>query len=81
MKARTAHCGMPYSGCYRRSLPPEDAELTHIEPGTPGGEHLRRFWQPVVMVEELDGGPLALRIMGEDLVLFRDLGGQMGFAD
>jgi nitrite reductase/ring-hydroxylating ferredoxin subunit len=59
-------------------LPPEDAELTRVGPGTPAGEYLRRFWQPVAMAEELGRVPLRLRIMGEDLVLFRDLGGRTG---
>ena len=30
-------------------LPREDAELTHVGPGTPCGEYLRRFWQPVAL--------------------------------
>src|ERR1041384_5195507 len=35
---------------------------------------MRRYWQPVALAEELPGGgaPLAVRILGEDLVLFRD---------
>jgi phenylpropionate dioxygenase-like ring-hydroxylating dioxygenase large terminal subunit len=54
--------------------------LTHTGPETPGGEMLRRYWQPVALSEELPigGAPLPLRIMSEDLVLFRDEGGQVG---
>ena len=67
-----------YNG-YHRSFPAEeDAELTHSDPGTPCGEYLRRFWQPVCMSEQLTDLPLALRIMGEDLVAFRDLSGNVG---
>ena len=33
-----------YSAYYHSQIPEEDAELTHIGPGTPGGEYLRRFW-------------------------------------
>ena len=59
---------------YHRSMPQrEDAELTHVGPGTPCGEYLRHFWQPVCLSEQLGDLPLGLRIMGEDLVVFRDL--------
>src|SRR5438874_12561532 len=48
--------------------------LTRTDPGTPGGELMRRYWQPVALSEQLPAGgaPVPLRIMGEDLVLFRD---------
>src|SRR5919202_504158 len=52
----------------------ENDLLTQTGPGTPGGNLLRRYWQPVALAEELpiDGPPLPVRILGEDLVLFRD---------
>jgi nitrite reductase/ring-hydroxylating ferredoxin subunit len=71
----------PYGLYNRRRLPAEDAELTHVGPDTPCGEYLRRFWQPVAMASELGALPVALRIMGEDLVLFRDKGGRVGLLD
>jgi phthalate 4,5-dioxygenase oxygenase subunit len=48
--------------------------LTQTGPGTPCGQFLRSYWQPVAAVEEMPvgGAPLPLRIMSEDLVLFRD---------
>src|SRR6266852_8760493 len=48
--------------------------LTQTGPGTPGGALLRRYWQPVALAEELPpgGAPLPVRMLGEDLVLFRD---------
>ncbi len=54
--------------------------LTQTGPGTPCGEFLRSYWQPVAAAEEmpLDGDPLPLRIMSEDLVLFRDDKGELG---
>jgi phthalate 4,5-dioxygenase oxygenase subunit len=54
--------------------------LTRTGPGTPGGELLRRYWQPAALSEELPpgGAPLAIRLLGEDLVLFRDGSGQPG---
>jgi phenylpropionate dioxygenase-like ring-hydroxylating dioxygenase large terminal subunit len=56
----------------------EDAELTHVGPGTPGGEYMRRFWHPVAMASQLQEHPVAIRIMGEDLVVFRDGRGRVG---
>ena len=67
-----------YNGYHRSEMATEDVELTHTDPGTPCGEYLRRFWQPVCMSEQLTDLPLALRIMGEDLVAFRDLSGNVG---
>jgi nitrite reductase/ring-hydroxylating ferredoxin subunit len=68
----------PYSGHLRRSVPAPDPELTQVGPDTPCGEYIRRAWQPVAMLEELGERPLALRILGEDLVLFRDRSGRIG---
>ena len=51
---------------------PEDPEITHTDPGTPMGDPMRRFWQPVCLSEELTDVPRVIHIMGEDLVAFRD---------
>jgi phthalate 4,5-dioxygenase oxygenase subunit len=58
----------------------ENELLTRTGPGTPAGNLLRRYWQPVALTEELpvNGAPLPLRIMSEDLVLFRDDHGEFG---
>jgi phthalate 4,5-dioxygenase len=58
----------------------DNNRLTRVAPGTPGGELLRRYWQPVALADELPAGgaPLPVRIMHEDLVLFRDEEGQPG---
>jgi len=59
----------------------EDNELvTRTGPGTPAGALLRRFWQPAALVEELSPRrPVkAVRLLGEDLVLFRDEQGRLG---
>src|SRR5262245_61700102 len=52
----------------------ENQLLTQTGRGTPAGALLRRYWQPVALSEELPqgGAPLAVKILGEDLVLFRD---------
>lgn len=69
---------LKFGGYYRQPSLQEDEELTHVGPGTPGGEYLRRFWHPVALSAELGDLPLAIRILGEDLVLFRDGGGRVG---
>lgn len=57
---------------YNQSLPAEiDAELARVGPGTPCGEYLRCFWHPVLMTGELGELPRAIRILGEELVVFR----------
>ena len=58
----------------------ENNLLTQTGPRTPSGELLRRYWQPVALLEELPpkGAPLKVRILGEDLVLFRDDQGRPG---
>ncbi len=59
--------------------PEENALLTQVGPGTPCGELLRRYWQPVAYVGELVDEPTkAITVMGEDLVVFRTANGQYG---
>ena len=69
---------VPYGGYHRRVVPPEDAELTHVGPGTPCGEYMRRFWWPVCLSEQVSDLPHAIRILGEDLVAFRDKSNRVG---
>src|SRR5688572_8864880 len=70
---------VPYGGYFlREGALTEDRELTHVGPGTPGGEYLRRFWQPLVISSQLKNVPLAVTLLGEQLVLFRDLQGRLG---
>src|SRR5499426_1801316 len=54
--------------------------ITRIGPGTAAGALMRRYWQPAALVDELSGNrPVkALRLLGEDLVLFRDEQGRYG---
>jgi phthalate 4,5-dioxygenase len=58
----------------------QNALVTRGGPGTPAGKLLRMYWQPAALVEELDGPrPVkAVRLLGEDLVLFRDSAGGYG---
>jgi len=59
--------------------PEENAKLTQVGPGTPGGELLRRYWHPVGITAKLDENPVqSVRILGEDLVLYRDRSNNLG---
>src|SRR5690606_38992220 len=58
--------------------------LTQVGPGTPGGEMLRRYWQPVALLDEFDPTldprmavrPVkAVRLLGQNFVLFRNASG------
>jgi phthalate 4,5-dioxygenase len=56
--------------------------LTQTGPGTPMGNLFRRFWLPALRPDELpqpDSIPLRFRILGEDLIAFRDTSGKVGF--
>jgi len=53
--------------------------LTRVGPGTPMGELLRRYWYPITAESEIgNGGVRRVRLLGEDLVLFRDQEGRLG---
>jgi phthalate 4,5-dioxygenase oxygenase subunit len=66
-------------------LSSEDNELlTRVGPGTAMGEMMRRFWIPALLEEEVaqpDGAPVKLRLLGEDLVAFKDTDGRVGILD
>ena len=71
----------PLSGYHHREVPKEDDYLTHVGPGTPAGEYLRRFWQPVAYSSRLKDLPLRVEVMGEELVVFRDGRGEIGLLE
>ena len=53
--------------------------LTRVGPGTPCGEMMRRYWHPIYPEVLLREKPVRkVRILGEDLVLFRDRSGNLG---
>jgi phenylpropionate dioxygenase-like ring-hydroxylating dioxygenase large terminal subunit len=59
----------------------ENELLTRVGPGTPMGNLMRCFWQPFALSAELphaDSDPIRVRVLGEDLVAFRDTSGQVG---
>ena len=60
-----------------------NALITQSGPGTPLGALMRQYWQPAALVDEFDGPrPVRqVRLLGEDLVLFRDPTGRYGLLD
>ena len=62
----------------------ENQLLTKTGPGAPAGEYFRRYWLPALMASELpepDCAPVRLRLLGEDLIAFRDTKGQIGILE
>jgi phthalate 4,5-dioxygenase len=58
----------------------QNDRITRVGPGKPAGKLLRRYWQPAALVDELSGPrPIKpIRLMGEDLVIYRDDNGRYG---
>jgi len=62
----------------------ENELLTRTGPGTAMGEVMRRYWIPALLAREIaepDGPPVRVRLLGEDLVAFRDSDGRIGLLD
>ena len=58
--------------------------LIHVGAGTPAGELFRRYWQPALLSAEVlepDGAPVRVRLLGEDLIAYRDTTGKVGLLD
>ena len=69
---------IPEKTAYGRPKPEPEALLTEVGPGTPCGEMLRRYWQPVAASAKVTSRPSQVRILCEDLILFRDGSGRPG---
>ena len=67
-----------HGGAYGRPLRVPDGPLSKVGPGTPCGELLRRYWHPVALSAKVIDRPQKVRILGEDLILFRDGKGKPG---
>ena len=62
----------------------ENVTLTQVGSGTPMGELMRRYWMPALLSWELaeaDGEPVRVKLLGEELVAFRDTDGRIGLLD
>ena len=57
--------------------------LTQVGPGTPMGELMRRYWHPIAGSSQLneENPTRAVRLLGEDLVLYRDTSGTVGLVE
>jgi len=62
----------------------ENELLTQTNAGTPAGDYFRRYWLPALLVSEVpapDCPPVRVRLLGEDLIAFRDTNGRVGLLD
>jgi phthalate 4,5-dioxygenase len=65
----------------------QNDRITRVGPDQPAGRLLRQYWQPVALVDEMDALAQAgkalkpVKLLGQDLVLFRDERGQYGLLD
>ncbi len=66
---------------YQHFTKEENETLTRVGPGTPMGELLRRYWWPVSFSNDLKDKPTLIRLLGEDLVLYRERDGSLGVMD
>ena len=68
----------PQGTAYGRHMQKPNDLLTRVGPGTPCGEFMRRYWQPVLAAHNVTNRPKEIRILGEDLIVFRDKTGRPG---
>ena len=59
----------------------QNHDWTGVGSGTPAGTMLRRYWWPIAIAPELGARQMPIRLLGEDLILFRDGGGRLGLLD
>lgn len=67
-----------YVGYRQSRTPGYDHELAETGPGAPCGEFFRRYWHPVALTSEVGSAPRPVRVLGEDLVLFKTPSGRFG---
>jgi nitrite reductase/ring-hydroxylating ferredoxin subunit len=63
---------------YGRPRPTYHKDLTEVSAGTPMGELLRRYWHPIGLLADAGETPRQVRMLGEELILFRDQAGRCG---
>ena len=62
----------------------ENEIIVHTGPGTPMGEVMRRYWLPALLsweLDEPDGTPVRVKLVGEELIAFKDTDGKVGLLD
>lgn len=78
MNARVIPIVPDQGTAYGRPAPTYRKELTEVGAGTPMGELLRRYWHPIGLSADATDTPRQVRVLGEDLILFRDQQGRAG---
>jgi phenylpropionate dioxygenase-like ring-hydroxylating dioxygenase large terminal subunit len=78
MNARVIPLTPDQGTAYGRPAPSYRKELTEVGAGTPMGELLRRYWHPIGLAADATDTPRQVRVLGEDLILFRDQQGRAG---
>ena len=67
-----------YRGYSQAKKPGYDQLIVHTDYSTPAGEYLRRYWHPVALSTEVTNTPLKVKILGEDLVIFKTTENKIG---
>ena len=67
-----------FRGYKQSTVPKIDEGLSRTDYKTPCGEYLRRYWHPVALTSEISEIPKEIRILGEDLVIFKTTKGNIG---
>jgi phenylpropionate dioxygenase-like ring-hydroxylating dioxygenase large terminal subunit len=78
MSDRPTHIGSREGSAYGRPPQHSNPLLTRVGPGTPCGELMRRYWQPIAASASVGDLPRKVKVLGEDLILFRDATGRAG---
>ena len=78
MTTRSPFLTQRYGAYFHREAPSPDEEITSVGPGTPCGEYLRRFWHPIIESDALTDLPKRVKVLGEELVVFRAGNGDAG---
>lgn len=77
-RARVIPIAVDTGTAYGKPPPAHRRELTEVGAGTPMGELLRRYWHPIGLAGDATATPRKVRVLGEDLILFRDGQGRPG---
>jgi phenylpropionate dioxygenase-like ring-hydroxylating dioxygenase large terminal subunit len=78
MNARVIPIVADTGTAYGKAAPTHRKDLTEVAAGTPMGELMRRYWHPIGLAGDATDTPRKVRVLGEDLILFRDKSGRPG---
>ena len=76
--ARVIPIAIDAGTAYGLKAPSSNLKLAEVGAGTPMGELLRRYWHPIGMADDATDTPRKVRVLAEDLILFRDKTGRPG---